>query len=142
MSFKSGAVQSTETVTGLTDISDIKCQKSSDLCIVAGNWKLAAYTVSASGAITQAWTHDIATSTSGYKSQKIGFLEGSDFLISLSQSDHGVVRFKLSDQTSATGSLDKYLPSGLEVQDLEVVRDSLFALFTYNNWHQTFVVNM
>jgi urocanate hydratase len=69
-------------------------------------------------------------------------LEGSDFLVSLSNSEHGFQRVKLSDQTSATGSLSDYLPTGLSVQDLEVVRDSLYALFTFNSWAQTFVVNM
>lgn len=142
VSFKSGTAQSTQTLAGLTHISDVQCQKSSDICIAAGNWKLVSYTVAASGALTQAWTLDIEANGTGIKTQKIGFLEGSDFLVALSNSEHGVRRIKLSDQTSATGSLASYLPSGLQVQDLEVVRDTLYALFTFTNWYQTFVVNM
>ena len=92
--------------------------------------------------MTESWNIDVAASGAGYKSQKVSFLEGSDFLVGLSMSDHGVMRVKLSDQTSAIGSLSSYLPSGLGVQDLEVVRDSLYALFTFTGWHQIFVFNM
>jgi hypothetical protein len=75
-----------------------------------------------------------ASGESEFKPQRVAFLEGSDFLVGLSSSDHGVMRVKLSDRTSATGSLSDYIPSGLGVQDLEVVRESLYALFTFENW--------
>jgi hypothetical protein len=112
------------------------------LCVIAGNHQIQAYETESDGTLSFKWQVGIANSESGLKQSRVKFIQDSDFLLYLGSSQHGINRVRISDQLVDSESIDSYLPADLEAQSLEVFRDSIYAGFTYNFWHEVFIFNM